>query len=834
MASNLAIPLEEIPVRLRCSMCNNLAQDAYRLPCCEQSICGSCQSNLPTVCKICDHTPLNADDCKIHSSLRTTVTIFLRTAEKKYGSLAKAKKESTPAPPTPVEKPADALAASKSPEAPREASAPAQPEPTAQAEATDEKDGSKVEEEKGPAGPETDQDGVKDGAQGQEDQEATNMNSQNQSGTFWNNQQGMNQFSDQNGQYQGYNMGWNGYDQSSGYNMQGGWGNGVQNMMDQSGNMNSFNGMQSFPDGGYGGMGNMGMGYSGYGQGGFGNNGMGMQGQGNWGNGWNMQNGMDGANFNSAGMNAGFYPGAGGYNHQSYGNHQSQQNHMMPHQQFQSRGYHHNQYRNFSNQNMRGNYGGQQQQFGGPGPRGGSNRNFDPQMQQLASGNDSSNFHGINGTGQDQNSAVSGGADQAASEFGNKGRGESSEKVLVDEVSAEKSENKDSQTSISSETNGATNAMSSIDIGSDSNDKPNPESNDASGNVAKDQNHNSIGHVVSGDVEQQQQAPVPGVIGAPTGPRAMRERGERGRGRGRGGFFGGMGRGGYHQTQISGSDDISSNHLRTGSITSSDDSLGSTISSSHRSNLEKIRNRTIVIGDVVVLGPVLGLESTNTIEAGLAREVPVHGPTEAHLATDHARDPGIGNDTGTAIEIKTEIGKRTERRTGERKIPAGLTEVATRVLHIDTVETAQEVGAEIEKTKTKTKSTISNQRRRRNHSRRNLDPDTETRMVMIEGRRRIVAEMIGGRMTRNPANVLEADTEAMGTTNGAVQTKRIEATGMVTIQRKNPKVPVHPDDTQPNTRTKKLLPSEKGELRGNVRKRDGANVDYPRKRQTAT
>ncbi|KAK6341200.1 hypothetical protein TWF696_008286 [Orbilia brochopaga] len=585
MTSTLAIPLEEIPVRLRCSMCNNLAQDAYRLPCCEQSICGNCQSKLPAVCQICDHTPLKAEDCKVHSSLRTTVTIFLRTAEKKYGSLSKTKKETTPAVQTPVEEPV--VSESKAPpEALREISIPPQPDQKDTPEVADDKADNKVEEQGESAAAEDGPNGTADkAAPTQPGQGGTDLNNHNQNGPFWNNTQGPNQYPDQSGQYQGYGMGWNnnGYDQSSGYNMQsGGWNNGMQNMMDPSVNMNSFNGMQSFPDG-YNGMGNMGMGYSGYGQGGsYGNTGMGMQGQGNWGNGWNTQNGMDGANFNSSGMNAGFYPGAGGYNHQSYGNHQSQQNHMMPHHQFQNRGYNHNQYRNYSNQNMRGNYGQQQQQqqFGGPS-RGGhnvnnSNRNFDSQMQQQTTGSDAANINGISGNssgGQDQSTAP---VDQAAVPFNPKARGESSEKVLVDESSNDQADSKDPTSSMPSETNGAAHAISSIDIkddstadgrqaepaGLDSNRKSEP------GSVANGSQHPaSAAQLQSGNVEQQP-VTVPGVLGAPTGPRAMRERGERGRGRGRGGFFGGMGRGGYHQTQISGSDDIAGGHLRTGSITS--------------------------------------------------------------------------------------------------------------------------------------------------------------------------------------------------------------------------------------------------------------------------
>ncbi|KAK6501694.1 hypothetical protein TWF481_009520 [Arthrobotrys musiformis] len=555
MTASLPIPLEEIPVRLRCSMCNDLARDAYRLPCCEQSICGSCQSKLPTVCKICDHSPLDAAECKVYASLRTTVTIFLRTAEKKYGSLAKAKKEATPTPQTPVEKPADQPAAVAAPEATREASLPAQADQESSSGNAEDKGAAKPGEQNSTSATESGQDETESQANNQNTQgTGDGANGQSQGGQFWNNQQGMNQYPDQSGQYQGYNnnnnnMGWNGYDQSSGYGMQGGWNNGMQNMMDQSGAMNSFNGMQSFPDG-FNGMGNMNMGY-GYGQGSYGNSGMGMQGQGNWGNGWNMQNGLDGSSFNSSGMNAGFYPGAGGYNHQSsYGNHQSQQNQMMPHQQFQSRGYHHNQYRNYSNQNMRGNYGQQQQQFGGP-PRG-NNRNY----EQQSSGNDFSGApsHGINGDGSEQNAIV--GADGEHLQINLRARGDT-EKVLVDEVSDEQGGNKDSQDGISSETNGATNAISLIDIRGDSQAT---ESTDSSGTVVKENPYQTP----AGDVEPQPQAPV----NAPTGPRAMRERGERGRGRGRGGGFYG-GRGGFHQTQVAGSEDASANHLRTGSITSS-------------------------------------------------------------------------------------------------------------------------------------------------------------------------------------------------------------------------------------------------------------------------
>lgn len=60
------------------------------------------QSNLPSSCPICEHSPLSADDCLPNKSLRTTIKVFLRTAEKKMETLrAKEAKESAPA--TPVE-----------------------------------------------------------------------------------------------------------------------------------------------------------------------------------------------------------------------------------------------------------------------------------------------------------------------------------------------------------------------------------------------------------------------------------------------------------------------------------------------------------------------------------------------------------------------------------------------------------------------------------------------------------------------------------------------------------------------------------------------------------
>ncbi|KAB8291550.1 hypothetical protein EYC80_006351 [Monilinia laxa] len=93
---------DEIPIKLRCAICSRLAVNAFRLPCCDQAICETCHSTLPSSCPVCEHTPVALEDCKPHKSLRTTIKVFLRTEEKKrIDTLAKQSKETPPA--TPVE-----------------------------------------------------------------------------------------------------------------------------------------------------------------------------------------------------------------------------------------------------------------------------------------------------------------------------------------------------------------------------------------------------------------------------------------------------------------------------------------------------------------------------------------------------------------------------------------------------------------------------------------------------------------------------------------------------------------------------------------------------------
>lgn len=82
-------------MKLRCAACNQLANNAFRMPCCDQSICGNCnylvliislccvltcqgQASLPQACPVCLHEPVKADDCRPNKALRTTIKVFLK------------------------------------------------------------------------------------------------------------------------------------------------------------------------------------------------------------------------------------------------------------------------------------------------------------------------------------------------------------------------------------------------------------------------------------------------------------------------------------------------------------------------------------------------------------------------------------------------------------------------------------------------------------------------------------------------------------------------------------------------------------------------------------
>ncbi|KAI9376061.1 hypothetical protein BJX61DRAFT_539228 [Aspergillus egyptiacus] len=98
---------DEIPFKLRCAICNKLAVNAFRLPCCDQAICENCQSSLPETCPVCAHTPISSDLCKPNKALRTTLKAFLRTEEKKrekerQAALPPGTNDATPAEEVPV------------------------------------------------------------------------------------------------------------------------------------------------------------------------------------------------------------------------------------------------------------------------------------------------------------------------------------------------------------------------------------------------------------------------------------------------------------------------------------------------------------------------------------------------------------------------------------------------------------------------------------------------------------------------------------------------------------------------------------------------------------
>ncbi|KAL8735182.1 MAG: hypothetical protein Q9166_001058 [cf. Caloplaca sp. 2 TL-2023] len=73
-----SLAMDDIPVKLRCAACNSLATNAFRTPCCDQSICESCQSSLPQACPICLHEPVKAEDCRPNKTLRMTIRAFLK------------------------------------------------------------------------------------------------------------------------------------------------------------------------------------------------------------------------------------------------------------------------------------------------------------------------------------------------------------------------------------------------------------------------------------------------------------------------------------------------------------------------------------------------------------------------------------------------------------------------------------------------------------------------------------------------------------------------------------------------------------------------------------
>ncbi|KAK6431342.1 hypothetical protein LTR95_012492, partial [Oleoguttula sp. CCFEE 5521] len=96
---------QEIPAKLRCGMCDTLAVNAVKLPCCETSICANCQAKLTEQCPICEHSPVSADACTPMRSLRMTIKAHLKTEMKRRAAAAAAAAPPPPKEPTPEPSP---------------------------------------------------------------------------------------------------------------------------------------------------------------------------------------------------------------------------------------------------------------------------------------------------------------------------------------------------------------------------------------------------------------------------------------------------------------------------------------------------------------------------------------------------------------------------------------------------------------------------------------------------------------------------------------------------------------------------------------------------------
>ncbi|KAF4551533.1 Hypothetical protein D9617_13g100340 [Elsinoe fawcettii] len=90
---------EQIPAKLRCATCSELVLNAFKLPCCDQTICENCSQKVPETCPVCTHSPLDKSLLNPHKSLRMTVTAYLRSEiKKRLPKPAVPKKEETKLP----------------------------------------------------------------------------------------------------------------------------------------------------------------------------------------------------------------------------------------------------------------------------------------------------------------------------------------------------------------------------------------------------------------------------------------------------------------------------------------------------------------------------------------------------------------------------------------------------------------------------------------------------------------------------------------------------------------------------------------------------------------
>ncbi|KAI5271675.1 hypothetical protein E4T47_04974 [Aureobasidium subglaciale] len=335
----------DIPTKLRCATCSKLAVNAFKLQCCDSSICQDCQATLPEACPVCSHSPLDPDMCKPNKTLRMTIRAFIKNEEKKRAAAAEAAEAAAAAAAVAEQEEASAQSEpsaeqlSAESEGPTKASAEqAQDEGVTSADATDDAIAPEATDPLGQVEETSEQlvndeathpqqsgqtfdaeaDTVAQSIEGgdpenheseQKDlQESTEAQQQGQSGQ---------DVSQQNFQ----NMDWNA---ANGFNPMMNMANGFNPMMGMMG-MPGMNPMSMFGGFGAGGIGmqdmsgmNMGMGFGG----GFGGN-------------WNAQQGM-GGNFG-----AGYYPNAGynqpqmhqgGYANQQFPSHNNYQNQNRSHQ----------------------------------------------------------------------------------------------------------------------------------------------------------------------------------------------------------------------------------------------------------------------------------------------------------------------------------------------------------------------------------------------------------------------------------------------------------------------------------------------------------------------
>ena len=117
----------KIPTKLHCPSCDKFLYNGYKLPCCDQSVCETCESllrirfnqylnltcppaqgfsSISDHCPICEHRPMSQEMCKPNKALRNTAKAYLKTAERTLAD-ERAKAEAASTPITLVTKPSE-------------------------------------------------------------------------------------------------------------------------------------------------------------------------------------------------------------------------------------------------------------------------------------------------------------------------------------------------------------------------------------------------------------------------------------------------------------------------------------------------------------------------------------------------------------------------------------------------------------------------------------------------------------------------------------------------------------------------------------------------------